>query len=99
MFGLSFEKLILVAVIAAFVVGPHRLPIYAGKLANFTRTLRDLLESTRRNAEMELGVPLRTSEWPVDLRQYDPRKIVGDALKEPPAGPAAAGSGIRPQRN
>ena len=85
MFGLTFEKLVLVTIIAAFVIGPRRLPVYAGKLAEFVRDLRAFIESSRSRAEADLGVPLRASEWQADLRRYDPRRIVRDALAEPPA--------------
>jgi sec-independent protein translocase protein TatB len=78
MFGLTFEKLFLVAIIAGVVLGPQRLPDYAHQLARTVRALRDFVESTRGTAEHEMGIP--TS---VDLRQYDPRRIVRDALNEP----------------
>ena len=35
MFGLSFEKLIIVGIFAAFIIGPQRLPHYAQKLGEF----------------------------------------------------------------
>ena len=37
MFGLSIEKLLLVAIIAAALIGPTRLPIYAAHLGAFVR--------------------------------------------------------------
>ena len=83
MFGLTFEKLFLVAIIAGFVLGPQRLPGYAHRLGRAVRTLRHFVDSTRSTAEAEMGVPLRRSEWEsLDLRQYDPRRIVADALRE-----------------
>ncbi|MDP9636130.1 sec-independent protein translocase protein TatB [Rhodococcus cercidiphylli] len=83
MFGLTFEKLFLVAIIAGFVLGPQRLPGYAHRLGRVVRTLRHFVDSTRSTAEAEMGVPLRRSEWEsLDLRQYDPRRIVADALRE-----------------
>ncbi|WP_415976017.1 twin-arginine translocase TatA/TatE family subunit [Rhodococcus sp. 077-4] len=83
MFGLTFEKLFLVAIIAGFVLGPSRLPGYAHRLGQAVRTLRSFVDSTRTAAEEEMGVPLRRSEWEtLDLRQYDPRRIVTDALRE-----------------
>lgn len=83
MFGLTFEKLLLVAIIAGFVLGPRRLPDYAHRLGRAVRTLRHFVDSTRSTAEAEMGVPLRRSEWEsLDLRQYDPRRIVADALRE-----------------
>ncbi len=78
MFGLTFEKLFLVAVVAGVVLGPQRLPVYAHQLARTVRALRDFVESTRGSAEREMG--LTTS---LDLKQYDPRRIVRDALNEP----------------
>ncbi|MGN5236534.1 MULTISPECIES: preprotein translocase [unclassified Rhodococcus (in: high G+C Gram-positive bacteria)] len=78
MFGLTFEKLFLVAIIAGVVLGPQRLPVYAHRLARTVRALRDFVESTRGSAEREMG--LTTS---LDLKQYDPRRIVRDALNEP----------------
>ena len=83
MFGLTFEKLFLVAIIAGFVLGPQRLPGYAHRLGRAVRTLRHFVDSTRSTAEAEMGVPLRRSEWEsLDLKQYDPRRIVADALRE-----------------
>lgn len=91
MFGLTFEKLFLVAVIAGFLLGPSRLPGYARKLAHGVRSLRDFVDTTRTEAEEEMGVKLRRSEWEsIDLRQYDPRRIVRDALNEKDAQPSDA---------
>lgn len=81
MFGLTFEKLFLVAVIAGFILGPSRLPEYAHQLAQWVRTLRRYVETTHAAAERDLGVPLDRTRWDqLDLRQYDPRRIVTDAL-------------------
>lgn len=87
MFGLSFEKLLLVAVLAAVVLGPQRLPVYAAKLARLVRSLRRLLDTAKQNAEADLGVPLDRSAYQIDLRRYDPRAIVRDAMREPRATP------------
>lgn len=89
MFGLTLEKLVLVALVAAVVIGPQRLPEYTRKLAATLRSLRDLLQTARAQTEAELGVPLaRTTA--LDLRQYSPRHLVREALKEPaPAVPTA----------
>lgn len=81
MFGLSFEKLLLVAVVAGVIVGPQRLPAYAQKLAETIRSLRAFLDAARAQAERELGVPLAGVD--LDPRQFDPRRIVREALVEP----------------
>ncbi|GAA1530319.1 Sec-independent protein translocase subunit TatA/TatB [Nocardioides humi] len=84
MFGLTFEKLLLVAVVAGLLVGPHRLPVYAQRLADLVRTLRGLLADARTQAEREMGVSLQGTDWEsLDPRRYDPRRIVRDALDEP----------------
>lgn len=88
MFGLSFEKLFLVAIIAGLVLGPHRLPGYAHQLGQYVRNLRNFVDATRSAAERDMGISLQRTEWEsLDLRQYDPRRIVSDALRESPARP------------
>ena len=83
MFGLTFEKLFLVAIVAAVVIGPQRLPLYAARLAETVRSLRDLVESSRTRAEAEMGISLQRKEWAaLDVRQYDPRRIVREALDD-----------------
>jgi sec-independent protein translocase protein TatB len=83
MFGLTVEKLFLVAIVAGVLIGPQRLPLYAHELARLVRSSRSALETARARAETDAGVPLRSSEW--DLTQYDPRRIVREALQDPPA--------------
>ncbi|MFB2557019.1 hypothetical protein [Herbiconiux liangxiaofengii] len=81
MFGLTIEKLLVIAVIAAFLIGPERLPLYAAKLTSFVRAVRDLTESAKARVTEELGPDFDPAEWKrLDPRQYDPRRIVRDAL-------------------
>lgn len=88
MFGLTFEKLFLVAIIAGLVIGPQRLPLYTHRLAELIRSLRRLVDSSKTRAEVELGVSRGDLEaW--DVRQYDPRRIVREALTEPAAAQPA----------
>ena len=37
MFGLTFEKILLIGIIAAFLLGPDKLPHYAAQLARLGR--------------------------------------------------------------
>lgn len=91
MFGLTLEKLFLVALLAGIVIGPRRLPGYARHLAGTVRALRHLVDKARDDAEREMGISLRHTEWQsLDLRRYDPRAIVHDALREPAAPSPAA---------
>ncbi|MFT4234463.1 MAG: twin-arginine translocase TatA/TatE family subunit [Microbacterium sp.] len=86
MFGLSFEKLIVVAVIAAIIIGPQRLPLYAQKLGTFARSFKRVLDETKTRIAEESGVAEVQAELKsIDLRQYDPRRIIREALEEPAA--------------
>lgn len=83
MFGLTFEKLLLIALLAAFIIGPTRLPDVARSVGRFVRGVRSLVDTAKAHAEREVG-PLRSDWESLDLRQYDPRRIVRDALDERP---------------
>lgn len=79
MFGLSFEKLFLVAIIAGLVIGPQRLPLYAHRLAELIRSFRSFVDASKARADLEA----------LDVRRYDPRSIIRDALTDSPAAEAA----------
>lgn len=80
-FGLTFDKLIIVAVIAFFVIGPERLPKYAAKFGQLVRNLRDLANGARDRMREEMGPEFDEVDWKkLDPRQYDPRRIIREAL-------------------
>jgi len=81
MFGLSFDKLALIAILAVFLVGPERLPLYAGRLAELVRSLREMTDSAKSRLKQELGPDVDDIDWKkLDPRQYDPRRIIREAL-------------------
>jgi Sec-independent protein translocase protein TatA len=89
MFGLTFEKLLLVGVIAVFVLGPERLPSYAAKLAQLVRTVRTMANGAKERMRDEMGPEFDEVDWKkLDPRQYDPRRIIREALLDDE--PAAA---------
>lgn len=92
MFGLTLEKLIVIGIIAAVVIGPEPLPRYTTALAQFIRNLRDVTATTKARAESELGVPINTDSWREQVRRYDPRVVVKDALTESTASTESAAS-------
>lgn len=93
MFGLTFEKLFLVVLLAGFLLGPHRLPSYARELGRTVRSFRDFVETQRARAESGTGADLLRQEWQTfDPRAYDPRRVVRDALADRPAPAAYARS-------
>lgn len=80
MFGLTIEKLFLVALIAAVIIGPRRLPEYARRLGVLVRRVTLLAGDAARRAEQETGVASIRQDWTaLDPRQYDPRRIIRDA--------------------
>ena len=80
MFGLSGEKLLILGLIAVFVLGPERLPTYAKQLANLIKSLRKMAEGAKVQLSNEIGEEL---DWKtLDPRQYDPRRIIREALSE-----------------
>ncbi|MDO5053283.1 MAG: Sec-independent protein translocase TatB [Pseudoclavibacter sp.] len=90
MFGLTFEKLLIIGVIAAFLIGPERLPAASERLRDFVRWLRGMSDDAKQRMREEMGEEFDEVDWrKLDPRQYDPRRIIRDALLEEPARPAA----------
>jgi sec-independent protein translocase protein TatB len=82
-FGISGEKLIILVIIAAFVLGPERLPQYAKQLANLIKSVRRMAEGAKDQLANELGPEYQDLDWKkLDPRQYDPRRIIREALVE-----------------
>jgi sec-independent protein translocase protein TatB len=85
MFGLTFDKLIIIGVIAAVLLGPTRLPHYAAQLGKFVRNLRDMADGAKERMRDEMGEDFDDVDWKkLDPRQYDPRRIIREALLEDP---------------
>lgn len=100
MFGTIYGWEIVVLVIAAVVIlGPQRLPEYAAKLAQGVRYLRDLAEGAKGQIKEELGPSFEDVDWrQLDPRQYDPRRIVREALTTPSShdrGPSTGATSAR----
>lgn len=94
-FGLTIEKLMLIGVIAAVLIGPERLPRYAEALAKFTKRAKETLQGARTRMRDEMGPEFDDVDWKkLDPRQYDPRRIIREALLEdtPTATMRAAGA-------
>lgn len=81
MFGLTFEKLLIIGLIAVFLLGPDRLPHYASQLAKLVRNLRDMANGAKDRMRDEMGPEFDDVDWKkLDPRQYDPRRIIREAL-------------------
>ena len=83
MFGLSSEKIFILLVLAVFILGPERLPQYAKQFAQFIKKMRQLANSAQSQMKDELGEGFEDLDWKkLDPRQYDPRRIIREALLE-----------------
>ena len=91
MFGLSAEKLLLLALLAVLILGPERLPYYAKQLGEWARKGKRMVDNAQVQMKSELGEGFEDLDWKkLDPRQYDPRRIVREALKEETQRPANA---------
>ena len=106
-FGLSFDKIILIGVIAVLIIGPDKLPQYAASFAQLLNKGRDLLKGARTRVRDEMGPEFDDVDWrKLDPRQYDPRRIIREALLDDDpapvaraAAPGAVAVAARPVRN
>jgi len=95
-FGLTFDKLLIIGLIAVFLLGPERLPYYASQLARLVRSLRDMASGAKDRMRDEMGPDFDEIDWKkLDPRQYDPRRIIRDALLEDESPPVK----VRPPRS
>lgn len=77
------DKLIVIGILAAVLIGPKQLPVYAERLGVLVRTVRDLVATTKARAAQELGPEFDPTEWTrLDPRRFDPRRIIQEALVE-----------------
>jgi len=80
-FGLTIEKLLLIGLVAALILGPERLPRYAEALAGLTKRARTWVTTARTRVRDEMGEDFDDVDWrTLDPRQYDPRRIIREAL-------------------
>ena len=82
-FGINGYEFLVIILVAVIVVGPQRLPEYTRKLTQMVRQLRVFLDNARSQIAEEVGPEMADLDLSsLDPRQYDPRKIVRDALGE-----------------
>jgi sec-independent protein translocase protein TatB len=89
MLGLTFDKVLIIGVIAVFVLGPERLPHYAAQFARLVRGARDMASGAKERVRGEMGPEYDEIDWKkLDPRQFDPRRIIREALlDDSPARP------------
>lgn len=94
LFNVNGGELVVILLVLALVVGPDRLPQYAEQLARFVRGARDYARKAKERVDEEVGEGLGEVDWSsLDPRQYDPRRIVRDALLDPEPAPLPGRAG------
>jgi len=104
-FGINGGEFLVLIVVALVVLGPERLPHYAEQLASLVKSARRFAKGAQAQMREELGPEFDDIDWQkLDPRQYDPRRIVREALSEAwnddedepvkKSTPAATGGGI-----
>lgn len=83
--GLTIDKFLVILVIAVFLLGPERIPHYAAQLGRLVRSVRDMADGAKERLREEMGPDFDDVDWKkLDPRQYDPRRIIREALLEDP---------------
>lgn len=101
MSGINATEFAVIALIVILVVGPEKLPEFAAQLGRIVRELKAIATGAKDRVKEELGPDLDELKA-LDPRQYDPRRIVREALAEDvprrtttPVAPAAtAATGV-----
>lgn len=89
-------EFLLLIVLALVILGPDKLPEYAAKLAHLVRNARDMAEGAKSQIKEEMGPGFADVDWrALDPRQYDPRRIVREALATPGGAEVAAAPATR----
>lgn len=88
---MTIDKFAVIAVIAVFLIGPERIPQYAAQLARLVRSIRGFADGAKERLREEMGPDFDEVDWKkLDPRQYDPRRIIREALLDDLSQPAAA---------
>lgn len=83
MFNITGGEMVVLIVIAIVVLGPNRLPHYAKQLRNLVRNVKKMADNATQHVKEEMGDDFKDVDWAkLDPRQYDPRRIVRDALND-----------------
>lgn len=81
LFGINGSEFIILAVLAVVILGPEKLPEYAKKLANLVKEVRRMANGAKEQLREEVGDEVADIDWrKLDPRQYDPRRIIKEAL-------------------
>ncbi len=79
--GINGSELLVLAILAVVILGPEKLPEYAAQLARLVKELRRMATGAKEQLREEVGDDIADMDWrKLDPRQYDPRRIIKEAL-------------------
>jgi len=91
--GISGWEGVVLLIVVLLVVGPDKLPEVTAQFAGWVRQARDFMREAKTSLKDEFGDEFSDLRS-LDPRQYDPRRIVREALMED--APAASRPAPRP---
>jgi sec-independent protein translocase protein TatB len=94
MFDLSPGKLLVLAVIALVIFGPHELPQMASRAGKALRDLRKIAEGAKSDLREGLGPEFAD----FDIEDLNPKRFVRKHLFDDLNGDSAAGAAAQPSR-
>jgi len=93
-FGLTIEKLLLIGLVAGLLLGPERLPRYVESLTRVAKRAREYVTTAKTRMKDEMGSDFDDVDWrTLDPRQYDPRRIIREALLDDAPVPTVRAAG------
>ena len=88
----------LLALLAVLIIGPERFPYYAKQMGEWVKKGKRMIDNAQVQMKQELGDGFEDLDWKkLDPRQYDPRRIVREALLEEKRKPTVAETLNRPK--
>ncbi len=78
MFGIGFEKLLTLAILAAILMGPDKLPHFAVEAARFIQKIRNLSREALAELKSELGPEFANLE----IQDLHPKKFIAKHLDD-----------------
>ena len=76
MFGIGFEKLLTLAILAAVLIGPDKLPQFAVDAARFIQKIRGMSREALTELKSELGPEFANLE----IQDLDPKRFIANHL-------------------
>lgn len=84
-------EFIIIIIVAFVVIGPERLPHYLAQARRYIREVKKMADGAKDQLREQMGPEFDDIDWKAyDPRQYDPRRIVREALLEGPDEDEAA---------